>query len=74
MASDRKPLPPIMTVHEVAEFLQVHNSTVYKLLNKHELPGFKLGADWRFSRERIERWCREKTEKQHPKVVDERED
>jgi len=46
----------IMTVEEVAEFLRVHPSTVYRLLKRHSIPAFKMGSDWRFNRESIEKW------------------
>jgi excisionase family DNA binding protein len=46
----------VMTLEQVAEFLQVHASTIYRLLKKHRIPAFKLGSDWRFSQESIERW------------------
>jgi excisionase family DNA binding protein len=49
----------IMTVGEVARFLRVHPSTIYKLLRRREIPGFKVGSDWRFIRESIGRWATE---------------
>jgi excisionase family DNA binding protein len=36
--------------------LRVHQTTVYRLLREHKLPAFRVGADWRFNREAIERW------------------
>jgi excisionase family DNA binding protein len=45
-----------MTLDEVAAFLQVHPSTIYRLLKRHEIPAFKMGSEWRFNRESIERW------------------
>ncbi len=30
--------------------------TVRELLREHKLPAFRVGADWRFNREAIERW------------------
>ena len=46
----------IMTVREVADFLHVHPSTIYRLLRQGKLPAFRVGSDWRFSREAIDRW------------------
>jgi excisionase family DNA binding protein len=52
-----------MTVGELADFLRLHpsmesrSSTIYRLLRRGALPAFKLGSDWRFSREAIGRWC-----------------
>lgn len=47
---------PVMTVRDIADYLQVHPSTIYRLLRRRELPAFRLGSDWRFNREDIERW------------------
>jgi excisionase family DNA binding protein len=44
------------TVAEVAEFLRVHHTTIYRLIKKQDLPAFKIGADWRFSKQAIEKW------------------
>jgi excisionase family DNA binding protein len=46
----------VMTLEEVAAFLRVHPSTVYRLLKLRHIPAFKLGSDWRFRRESIEDW------------------
>lgn len=48
----------VMTLEEVAEYLRVHRSTVYRLLKKNQIPAFKIGSDWRFNAEDIERWRR----------------
>jgi excisionase family DNA binding protein len=45
----------VMTLDEVAQFLKIHPSTVYRLLKQHSIPAFKLGSDWRFNQESIER-------------------
>jgi len=50
----------IMTLEEVAAFLRVHSSTVYRLLKQHKIPAFKLGSDWRFNQESIKRWVAER--------------
>jgi excisionase family DNA binding protein len=49
----------LMTVHEVAELLQVPSSWVYahtrhRCLNR--IPGIRLGKYWRFERAEILRW------------------
>ncbi len=48
--------PRVLTVRELAGYLRVHQITVYRLLRERKLPAFRVGADWRFSREEIERW------------------
>jgi excisionase family DNA binding protein len=48
--------PAILTVGELARYLRVHRSTIYRLLKKGELPAFKIGSDWRFNTSQIDRW------------------
>jgi excisionase family DNA binding protein len=50
----------VMTLEEVAEFLRVHASTIYRLLKKGSIPAFKLGGEWRFNKESIEQWISER--------------
>lgn len=45
-----------LTVEEVATYLRLPLSTVYKLVQDKKLPGFKVGKHWRFRRETIEKW------------------
>jgi excisionase family DNA binding protein len=48
-----------MTLDDVAKFLQVHPSTIYRLVKGHRIPAFKVGSDWRFNQKSIEQWIRE---------------
>ena len=50
----------IMTVEEVALYLKVAKSTVYKLAQEGKLPGRKVGGAWRFSRVSLDEWMRER--------------
>jgi excisionase family DNA binding protein len=46
----------VLTVREVSEYLRVHPSTIYRLLRQRQLPAFRVGSDWRFNVEAIDRW------------------
>jgi excisionase family DNA binding protein len=46
----------VMTVKELSDYLKVHPSTVYRQLKRGALPAFKVGSDWRFNVESIDRW------------------
>ena len=46
----------IITVREVSDYLRVHPSTIYRLLRERQLPAFRVGSDWRFNVEAIDRW------------------
>ena len=50
----------VMTVVEVAEYLHVHPSTIYRLLRRKDIPAFRVGSDWRFNRESIDAWRTER--------------
>jgi excisionase family DNA binding protein len=64
MATESKyTLPRVMTVKELSDYLRVHPSTIYKLLRRGELPGFRIGTDWRFNAEVIDKWCLERNMK-----------
>jgi excisionase family DNA binding protein len=47
------PMDEILTAGEVAELLQIHPRTVYKLVKEGSIPGRKFGGGWRFSRNEI---------------------
>lgn len=48
--------PAVMTVREVAAYLRVHPSTIYRLLKRGQLPGFRIDGDWRFHIKTIDEW------------------
>jgi excisionase family DNA binding protein len=46
----------ILTLKQVAEYLRVHQSTVYRLVKRKQLPAFKVWHDWRFELDLIDQW------------------
>ncbi len=46
----------VMTLREVARYLRINKSTVYRMARDGTLPAWKLGNVWRFKKESIERW------------------
>jgi excisionase family DNA binding protein len=46
----------VLTVKELSVYLKVHPSTIYRQLKRGRLPAFKVGSDWRFNVESIDRW------------------
>jgi excisionase family DNA binding protein len=51
----------IMTTAEVADYLHVHLSTVYKLLRQRNIPAMRIGSDWRFNKSDLDEWMARKT-------------
>ena len=46
----------LLTLEQVAEYLNVNKFTVYRLVAQKELPAFKVGNQWRFKRKLVEAW------------------
>ena len=46
----------LLTLEQVAEYLNVNKFTVYRLLAGQGLPGFKVGNQWRFKKKMIDHW------------------
>mgnify|MGYP001294643995 CR=1 FL=1 len=50
----------ILTVKQVAEFLQMDERTIYKLAKQGDIPSFKVSNQWRFLKRDIEIWIEQK--------------
>jgi excisionase family DNA binding protein len=46
----------VMTLEEVAAFLKIGETTAYQLARAGQLPGRKVGREWRFLRDRVLDW------------------
>ena len=46
----------VLTIKEVAIYLQLCNGAIYRLAQRGQLPGRRVGRVWRFSRIAIDRW------------------
>jgi excisionase family DNA binding protein len=51
----------ILTIKELCDLLRIHPATVYKLTRRGQIPGFRVGADWRFRKDAIMRWMVEQS-------------
>lgn len=50
----------VLTVKQVAEFLQMDERTIYKLAKQGDIPSFKVSNQWRFLKKDIESWVEQK--------------
>ena len=48
--------PEVMNAEQAGEFLQIEEAVVVEMAEAGKLPGRKLGAAWRFSREALVTW------------------
>jgi excisionase family DNA binding protein len=51
----------ILTVSEVATWLKVHPSSIYRLIKRRDIPCFRVGSDWRFVARDLELWLEQIT-------------
>lgn len=51
----------IMTVKQVAEYLQMDEHTIYKLARSGLIPSVKIAGQWRFKKDVIDKWISEKS-------------
>lgn len=49
----------ILTVAQAAQYLQVCDKTVRRLISKNELVASKIGSSWRIQKEDIDRYLKE---------------
>jgi excisionase family DNA binding protein len=52
---DEKP-GDVLTIEELASYLKIPKSTLYKLVREGKVPSQKVGRHWRFRKEAIDRW------------------
>lgn len=53
----------LITIKQVAEFLNLAEKTVYRMANDGEIPAFKIGGSWRFKRSEVEEWLEQQRNK-----------
>jgi excisionase family DNA binding protein len=46
----------ILTIRQLADYLMVSEKTVYRMLDRNQLPAIRVGAQWRFRRQDIDQW------------------
>jgi len=51
----------IVTIGEVADYLMVTELTIHRLAGAKQIPAFKVGGSWRFSKADIDRWIHSQT-------------
>ena len=49
----------VMTVSQVARYLNVVPDTIYRKARRGEIPAVKMGKVWRFPKETLDTWLNE---------------
>mgnify|MGYP002682728961 CR=1 FL=1 len=49
----------VLTIEELATYLKIPKSTLYKIVREGNIPSQKIGRHWRFRKGGIDRWLDE---------------
>ncbi len=49
----------VLTIEELAAYLKIPKSTLYKIVREGKIPSQKVGRHWRFRKVAIDRWLEE---------------
>jgi len=49
-------MPDLLTTRQLAEYLQLSERSVYRLLERGELPAARVGGQWRFRKSAVDAW------------------
>jgi excisionase family DNA binding protein len=49
----------VLTIDELAVYLKISKSTLYKLVREGKIPSQKIGRHWRFRKGAIDHWLDE---------------
>ena len=52
----------ILTVREVAQYLRMSETKVYRLVKARHLPAVRIGKSWRFRKDLLDKWLSQCTE------------
>ena len=47
---------PVLTLQECSQYLKIAESTIYVLARNGKIPCQKVGRNWRFSKDALDKW------------------
>jgi excisionase family DNA binding protein len=58
MEADMSDYPEILTMEQAADLLQVSVRTLQRMVKTGDVPGRRVGRQWRFDRDQLKEWVR----------------
>ena len=49
----------LMTFDDAKQYLKTSRATLYRLIQSGRLPASKMGRQWRFKKDRLDKWLEE---------------
>jgi excisionase family DNA binding protein len=62
----KAPKNELLTAAEACRYLRITSRTLYRYLQRHQVPAFKLGKEWRFVRSDLDEWIRARADTLRP--------
>ncbi len=56
-----------LSISEICKYLGVSNDTVYKWIDKRDMPAHRMGRLWKFKKEQVDAWVEAGGATEHPK-------
>ena len=56
-----------MTLKDLAEYLQFSKEKIYHLARSNNIPCYKIGSQWRFRKEEVDKWVEKKKNRHRSK-------
>jgi len=53
----------VMTIKDIADYMDMHPMTIYKYVKEGKIPAFKIGSSWRIRRDTIKKWIEDNEKK-----------
>jgi len=50
----------VLTIDELSDYLKISKSPLYKLAQKGRIPCQKVGKHWRFPKDAVDQWLRQR--------------
>jgi excisionase family DNA binding protein len=47
-----------LSITEICKYLGVSSDTVYKWIDKHEMPAHRMGRLWKFKKDEVDEWVK----------------
>ena len=47
-----------LSISDICKYLGVSNDTVYKWINKQDMPAHRMGRLWKFKKDEVDRWVK----------------
>jgi excisionase family DNA binding protein len=47
-----------LSITEICKYLGVSNDTVYKWIDKHNMPAHRMGRLWKFKKNEVDEWIK----------------